>query len=191
MLIAAGYESYQLNPTLEELKEEVIRLEKSLGHLPTYYDICKQSKYSQYHFANKIGGTYVKALHAMDFDYISQSQWKNQKPTKGIDNIYYRSKFEASIAAILFNFKSLNKIISYEYEKKICLDRAWTCDFYIKIENKEIWLELDGIGEKRGDPYNSGKNEKIEYYKINNMNYKILSYSKHKIEEKLKDLLFS
>jgi hypothetical protein len=50
-----------------------------------------------------------------------------------------------------------------------------------KINNEElidhkIWLEVDGMNSNRNIPYKSNENEKIEYYKPNQMTHAIISY---------------
>jgi len=158
---------YNKNLTDQELKDEVIRLQLQIGRVPGYHDMSNFGNYAAESYAYKYG-TYVKALKVLGFDYIPSSQFHNQTHTTGLDGQLYKSQFEANISNILYN-----KQIKYEYEKLVCAERQWTCDFYLSPQN--IWLEADGMGSKRLDPYNKS-NEKIEFYKNNNYNFHIIKY---------------
>ena len=173
---------YNKNLSAQELSLEIEKLYEKLGRLPGYYDMMQYGQYSPETYARRYG-TYTKALLKFGYNYIPKSQWHNQKHTKGKDGNFYKSKFEAGIANNLYQFLKDNKIISYEYEKIVCEDRKWTCDFYILISNNNaIWLEADGMGKNRKDPYNE-YNEKIEFYKNNNYMYAILPYRKTNLKE--------
>ena len=92
-------------------------------------------------------------------------------PTVANDGSKYRSKFEASIVNFL-----VSKDILFEYEKRVCKNKLWTCDFVIG----DIWIEADGLCEwrtKLGQKSYSGEHEKIKYYKDHNFNYVILKRS--------------
>ena len=64
----------------------------------------------------------------------------------------------------------------------VCPEKSWTCDFVI---DNRIWIEVDGMKNNRSVPYQSGENEKIQYYKDNNMKYEIISYRNSNIPRKL------
>ena len=178
---------YNKNLTEQEMKDEIIRLQNLLGRIPGYYDMIQLGKYSPEAYAYNYG-TYVKALNYFGFEYTPQSQWHNQVFTKGKDGTMYRSKFEALIADILYDTKMKGDILSYEYEKLVCKDRKWTCDFYIKINDKELWIEADGMGKNRAEVYND-EHEKIKYYIDNNKNFYIINYSKNSLTEEISDLV--
>lgn len=100
----------------------------------------------------------------------------------GLDGNVYCSLFELAAANCMYNLG-----IKYEYEKSVCADRKWTCDFY--IENENLWLEIDGVGKRRRPyPYNHPANEKIKYYKENNYNYKIITH-KNSIRKFFNDIV--
>ena len=165
------------NITNEELKNEVIRLKNLFGRYPTYYDMISDGIFSAGTYEQRFG-SWVKAMHKLGFsDYEIQSIYKNQIYVKGKDGIIYKSNFESKIANLLFQMKLNHEIKSYEYEKKVCKEKNWTCDFLVKKDNNEIWVEADGMGENRKNPYNIN-NAKIEYYRKNNMNYYIIPYTK-------------
>jgi hypothetical protein len=173
---------YNKNLTEQELKNEIIRLKEKIGRVPGYYDMIQLGKYSPESYAYTYG-SYVKALNYFGFDYTPQSQWKNQTYTKGKDGTIYKSKFEALIADSLFDMHSKGVILSYIYEKKVCEERKWTCDFCVNINGKELWIEADGMGKNRAEVYND-EHEKIKYYIENDINFYILKYrGKGLIEE--------
>jgi len=166
------------NVTNKELKEEIVRLKEKIGRYPTYKEMANEGKFSCNTYKIRFG-SWSNAFKELGFDdYINQSIYKNQIHSKGKDKIIYKSLFESRIANILFELKNNNKIKNYEYEKKICERRTWTCDFVIiKNDNSKIWVECDGMGKNRKDPYDCN-NEKIQYYKNNNINYYIIPYKK-------------
>ena len=171
----------------KDLKEEVARLEAELNRIPGYYDMLQLGYYSPETYADRFG-SYTNALKEFGYDYIPQSQWHNQTYTEGKDGTLYKSKFEANIADALFYLKSKAKITSYKYERKVCADRNWTCDFYITIGKKEIWLEADGMGKNRNDPYEI-ENEKISFYNKNGFKYFIIPYKKMNLKKYIQNIL--
>lgn len=124
------------------------------------------------------------------FDYVSFNHFygggRRRGQYIGNDGIYYLSTLERDIGNVLFNMKNDGLIDDYEYEVPVCEERNWTCDFLIYGE-KEIYLEADGMKRSRNDPYWQG-NEKIEYYKKNGINFKIISYDCRNIEKKVRSL---
>jgi hypothetical protein len=181
--------SFHRNITNQDLREEIVRLTNKLGYIPGYGDMSRMGKFCSETYASRFG-TYLKALEFFGFDYEPQSQWSNCVFIKGKDGIFYRSKFESNIANILFYLKRNNKITSYSYEKLICDDRKWTCDFYVCADGKEWWIEADGMEHRRDVEY-SEHNEKIKYYIDNDFNYHILAYKTSNIERDVLDILFN
>ena len=175
------------NITEPELKYEIEKLKTQLNRLPGYYDMLQLGAYSPETYAERFG-SYLLALKHFGYDYVPDSQWQNQTYTSGKDGTLYKSKFEANIADALFDMKGANKILSYEYEKQVCSDRKWTCDFYIKTNDKEWWLEADGMGKNRFDPYEDG-NEKIDFYTTNNYMFLIIPYRKLDLQKYIERLL--
>lgn len=109
----------------------------------------------------------------------------------GADGNEYLSTLEKDIGDLLFEFKNSNRINNYEYEAKVCSDKSWTCDFKIVLPDDSIlWLEADGLRSTRHNPYNSGNNEKINFYTDTGMNFSILSYSSPDIQKALENILF-
>jgi len=164
--------------TNDELKEEIICLKNKFGRYPTYKEMVNEGKFSCNTYETRFG-SWSKAFKELGFDdYVSQSIYKKQIHSKGKDGITYKSLFESRIANILFQYKKDNKIKHYIYEKKVCDNKTWTCDFVItKNDNSEIWVECDGMEDRRKVPYDKGNN-KIEYYKKNNIKYYIILYNK-------------
>jgi len=121
-------------------------------------------------------------MKTIDPTYRTINQFVRRGHFVGKDGGIYLSSIEKQSADILYNLKSDGKIKDYEYEAKICNERSWTCDFKITLnDNNYLWLEIDGMRKHRRHPYNSGKNEKIEYYKKANINYGIVSYNNRNI----------
>ena len=164
------------NITDDEFKEEIEKLKTQPNRIPGYYDMLQLGCYSPETYAERFG-SYLLSLKHFGYDYTPDSQWQNQTYTRGNDGILYRSKFEANIGNVLFDLKNAGIIASYEYEKQVCSDRKWTCDFYIIKNNKEMWLEADGMGKNRYSPYDID-NEKIEFYNNNGYRYIIVPYKK-------------
>lgn len=179
----------------DELKDEIIRLKTLYNNrYPTYYDMIREGKFSAGTYEQRFG-TWVNAMKTLGFDdYINQSVFENQIHTIAKDNCSYKSMFEARVADLLYQFKIDEFIIDYFYEVKICETKSWTCDFVIiLLDNSKLYLEADGMLDHRKDSYNGGNNEKINYYINNNLNYKIIEYTKTatNIETTLKQLLLS
>ena len=138
-------------------------------------------------FSNK---TWEEIMQQIDPLYKSTNQFIQRASHQGKDGQIYLSLIELEVANYLFEFKQQNKIQNYKYEKPICSERQWTCDFYIiKNDESEIWLEVDGMRRNRNVPYNSGENEKIQYYIEKNMEYVILSYNRANIKQFLEYIL--
>lgn len=174
-LTKCGFEINHLyNIPDEDLIAEIKRLEKELDRLPGPREMREFGKYDPGAYSRK-SGTYVKTLRDFGFDYVPTNQWKGQQYTKGKDGQIYRSKFEANIANILYGLVKNGTINNYEYEKRVCKERQWTCDFYLTIKTRKCWVEADGIENKRENPYNED-NEKIEYYETHGYDYLIIKY---------------
>jgi len=110
-------------------------------------------------------------------DYFVHGQMKRGNHT-GQDGNEYLSTIEKDIGNRLFELKTNGKIFVYEYEVRVCAEKLWTCDFKITFPNGVIlWLEADGMRKTRKDPYTSGTNEKIEFYKRSGIKYEIISYN--------------
>jgi len=108
----------------------------------------------------------------------------------GKDNNIYVSLLELKTGNHLFYLVNNNKIKDYEYEAKVCKEKSWTCDFLIFCNSgNKVWLEIDGMRKNRKYPYLLGENNKIEYYKINNFDYAILSYNNRDLIKSINSLL--
>ncbi len=144
-----------------------IRKAKTTGDFP--YSV--HTIYSR--FNNKSWETIMREC---GYDYTTIDQFFQRGFFVGEDGTVYLSSLEKQIGDCLFNLKKGGMIKNYEYEKKVCASRHWTCDFFVVMEKNNIWLEVDGMLNNRRFPYLSGKNEKIEYYKDNGFNFSIISY---------------
>jgi len=109
------------------------------------------------------------------FDYKTNNQFRSKEAIIGRDGNTYLSLIERRVGNVLFRLKNEKLIDDYEYNILVCKERLWTCDFKIYC-GRIIWIEVDGMLSNRHNPYNSGKNEKIEYYKDNNYNLIIITY---------------
>lgn len=178
---------YHKNLTHKELKDEILRLQGELGRIPGYSDMMHLGIYAPETYAFNFG-TYGKALKFFGFDYVPDNQWYNQTYTRSKDGTLYKSKFEANIANVLYELKLEQKILDYEYERKVVKNRQWTCDFYIRRRTDDIWLEADGMGGNRSNPY-SDNNDKISYYKENGFNYVIIAYGKSGLKNIIRKLI--
>ena len=119
-------------------------------------------------------------------EYKTTNQFVSRGNFPGDDGNIYLSSIEKQVGDCLYKLKN----ILYEYEAFVCDERAWTCDFKIFINNKTIWLEIDGMRNNRHYPYKSGLNEKIEYYKEHNYNYFIISYNNKSILKTLERIIY-
>jgi len=158
----------------KDLALEIRRLKDLLGHVPSQNDMSSIGKYSITPYRNRYK-TYRNAIKLLGFGDLVLANWKNRVYTYGKDKRLYKSKFEAAIANILYN-----KNIAYEYEKIVCCGRKWTCDFY--LNEYDIWVEADGVGEYRNVSYSEG-HKKIQYYEDNDINYHIIKYKCNYIKE--------
>lgn len=135
-------------------------------------------KYKNYSIVANILGCTQIALENRNQKIIKVSLIENKNllgiPTRGRDGIIYSSKFEASIANMLY---SLN--INYATQVKVCKDKQWTCDFLVN----DLWIEADGLSNNRNNigeiNYLEG-NPKIEYYKSNSYKFFIITPYKWK-----------
>jgi len=177
--------------TNEDLKNEVLRLKEKLGRYPTYYEMLRDGLFSCYSYSERFG-SYVKAMHALGFtDYVNQSIYHNQNHIMGQDGIMYKSAFEANIADNLYGRLQNKQIKAYQYEKKVCPERTWTCDFFVEtLSGKELWIEADGMAHNRKVPYGVG-NEKIDYYIKHNIKYFVIKYRKRHTSVQLDEILKS
>jgi hypothetical protein len=133
-------------------------------------------------------------MHECGFpNYVTNDRYVNgnrRGDCNGLDGNEYLSGLERTIGDILFEFKNANKIKDYEYERSVCEEKSWTCDFKIFfLDGRVFWLEADGLGKSRYHPYSSGKNEKINFYVDNNINFVIISYHTADIRKKLEEIL--
>lgn len=126
-----------------------------------------------YHMAKKHYGSWRKAIELCDIKYekIMAEGWG--QPCKDQNNNLCDSIIEREISDYLIDCEKENKLKVYN-KVRVSQDRKWTCDFVIEINNKKIWIEYDGLINKRPTPY--GQNHpKILHYINNNFNYKIIT----------------
>jgi hypothetical protein len=125
------------------------------------------------------------------YNYETVDQFYSKGSFNGIDGQVYLSLLEQMVGNFLFELKNNGKIKEYQYEKLVCSDRKWTCDFVvIKNDESNIWVETDGMLNYRKYPYLSGENEKVEYYKNNGYDYFIITYKMSNITKELSNKLF-
>jgi hypothetical protein len=166
---------------LKELNRWYIKNNCDINCL-SYWNIREAKKNGEFLLScatikNHIGGSWEEIMKNINPMYETKDPFVSRKYYIGNDNNEYLSLLELKIGNYLHNLKNLKRIKNYEYEKKICEDKLWTCDFVILLNSgKEIWIEADGMRNNRNIPYNSGYNKKIEYYKKNNFCYIIVSY---------------
>ena len=168
------------NDDISCLEYWAIRKAKELGNFP----YCNATIYSK--FDNKPCEDIMKEC---GYNYESVNQFFKRGRFSGFDGRTYLSSIEKQVGDFLFELKKEGKITDYEYEKNVCEDRAWTCDFYVIKDSGNLWLEIDGMSASRKDPYNSGENEKIEYYKDNGFDYFVITYKLADIFKALKEKL--
>lgn len=126
-------------------------------------------------------------MKTIDPAYESVNQFTKRAYFEGKDGNIYLSSIELRAGNILYDCKMNNDIKDYKYEELVLKERNWTCDFKVLLNNDEyLWIEIDGMRSNRKDPYNSGRNEKIEYYKENNFNYVIISYN-YDVKKRIKN----
>lgn len=133
---------------------------------------------------------WAEIMKECGYDYETVDQFIKRGRFQGFDGRTYLSSIEKQVGDCLLDLKKRGEINDYEYEKKVCAERNWTCDFVIENNNADyIWLEIDGMLNNRKNPYLSEENEKIEYYKENNFNYFILTYRTPDIKKAIKELV--
>lgn len=169
------------NRDISCLEYWAIRKAKELGNFP-YCNVTISKKFEKKPWAD--------IMKECGFDYDTVDQFIKRGRFQGYDGRTYLSSIEKQVGDYLNKLKKERRIDDYEYEKKVCDDRNWTCDFVIEDNNADkIWVEIDGMLNNRKDPYNSDENEKIEYYKNNNFNYFVISYRTPDIKKAICDLL--
>jgi len=137
----------------------------------------REFPYSPSTVKEKLGKkTWAECIRSCGFDYESRDIFQFRQSVIGKDGRKYKSRIEADVAYELLSLWRKNQIVSYEYEARVLPERQWTCDFLIKTNNGNIWLEVDGLRCNRKHPYDSGNNEKIEYYKKSGKQWGVISY---------------
>lgn len=117
------------------------------------------------------------AVEAAGFDYAEVSGDSFGTVTRGADGGVYRSTVEARVADDLLRLQVEGLILSYEYEAKVCSSRRWTCDFLVSFENRgRLWLEVDGLGERRRDGAYEEGHPKILHYQEKGFEYAIVGH---------------
>ncbi len=133
-----------------------------------------------YSAIRKYIGSFKELYRELGIDY---EEYLKYSKFKSLDGEFYDSYQESRIGNILFHLKNKSIIDWYIPHKRICKERKWTCDFYFIYNDEEWWLEFDGLGKiRRGATYNSGNNEKINYYFANDFNLKIIQHESELIE---------
>jgi hypothetical protein len=120
-----------------------------------------------------------KIMQKCGYDYKTIDQFCKRAVFIGKDGNEYLSAIEKQVGDILYKIN-----VEYKYETIVCKEREWTCDFRINVDDKYLWVEVDGMLSNRKDPY-FGQNEKIKYYKDNKFDYIIISYRDINIEKTL------
>jgi hypothetical protein len=142
--------------------------------------------YSCHTIKSKFNGLpWEDIMKTIDESYKTKDPFIGRHIHIGKDGNKYLSAIEKKMGDHLFCLKNKGLIKSYEYEKAVCVEKSWTCDFYVVSNEKEFWIEIDGMNNNRRHPYGSGNNEKIEYYKENKINYIIVSYRDINIGNKI------
>jgi len=193
-LIAAGIPVVKANKVdgqfvLDELKKWYAKNNCNVNCL-SYWSLRKAKARGDFpfscstihkHFSNM---SWQDIMRQIDYLYETTDHFIEKKHYIGNDQAKYLSLLELEVANYLFEAKNKNIIINYEYEVRVCKERLWTCDFVVTTNDGKIWIELDGMRNNRKDPYKR-HNEKIEFYKNNNFNYKIFSYNNRDIIKNL------
>lgn len=129
--------------------------------------------------AKKLNSTY-SAIQSMNLRHwhiqIPYSANTFGTPAQDNNNNWYRSKFEAKVADWFISHN-----IEFENEVKISDIHKWRVDFKVK----DIFIEVDGLGNNRPNCDNYEKTEKIKFLRANNMKLIILT------QENWEDLLES
>jgi len=107
----------------------------------------------------------------------------------GRDGNEYLSTIERNVGNLLYEMKNNGEIDEYEYEALVCKERNWTCDFRVKIGERIIFVEVDGLINSRNVPYKNG-NEKINYYKNNDLEHCVISYRDFDLKKRLSYFLY-
>jgi len=152
---------YRENNNIRCLEYWSIRKAKENGKFPYSCNTIKKK------FDNILWEDIMKKI---DKNYKTKDIFYGRHIHKGNDGNKYLSSIEKKTGDILFDLKNKGLIKNYEYEKRVCNNRSWTCDFY----TDGIWIEVDGMKNSRKYPYDN--NEKIKYYNDNKFNYIIISY---------------
>lgn len=179
--------------TNEEVKEEVKKVFDLFGMVPTWDLFNANSKISAETVKNHFGGkerTWEQTMRNLGYDYTTTYTFINPQPQVGLDGTKYKSKIEAAVANYMFKLQEAGADLGYEYEQQVTSDRKWTCDFYILIGDREIYLEIDGLRAARKQKYTSEDHEKIKYYEENKYDYKIMTHE-HSIGKFFKNALKS
>jgi putative sterol carrier protein len=161
--------------TKEKIISEINRLNKSNIRINSRN---VKEKYPALHGASCCHfGSWKEAIEAAGLNYndvalIRGSGWGST--CIGNDNNTYLSYIESNVANIIHNLNVNGLIKKYDTQVVVAGNKKWKCDFLIEfLDDSKLWLEVDGLGQGRFAPYDSGKNEKIEFYKNNNYNFAI------------------
>jgi hypothetical protein len=138
--------------------------------------------------------TWEEIMHECGFsNYVTKDHYisgRKRGNHTGLDGNEYLSSLEKEVGNFLFELKNSGNLQNYEYEAKVCSDKAWTCDFKVTFpDGRILWLEADGLRKNRHSPYASGKNEKIQFYIDNDKDFAIISYSSSDIRNAVRKSL--
>lgn len=118
-------------------------------------------------------GSWKNAVNASGLTYIvysPQNKWKSL-----LDENWYDSQPEAMMGGVMSILLSKNIITGYKVHKNVIEAKRWSCDFVITFLNREVlWLEYDGMTKDGLRKEGSSHFKKIEFYKQNKTNFKIV-----------------
>jgi hypothetical protein len=93
--------------------------------------------------------------------------------TTALDGRTYPSFIEGLFADFLYSHG-----FTYETGVLIAEDRRWRCDFRLLLDDRHIWIEIDGMASSRRTPYydevGQPEHEKIIYMSENGLRFLVI-----------------
>jgi hypothetical protein len=120
-------------------------------------------------------GTWEAAVEKAGISYFEVIGERWGSKYLGFDDRTYDSETEGKIGDLLYRMKNNSQIVDYHTQVKVEEGRAWRCDFVIDlVDEGELWLEVDGLGEARKDGMYGDNNEKINFYNKHGFEFSII-----------------
>jgi hypothetical protein len=155
--------------TEDELLQRLAEIANELGRSPTQNECVERGLHwatLSYRF-----GSFGKALNRIGLETckLNGYAWAGNRSHTATDGHIVQSLPELGVD----EFLSSNGF-EHDVQVRVCQERTWTCDFVVKVHERQLWLEVDGFVINRPQTSANSLNNKLSYYSKNGYDHLVV-----------------